>query len=311
MRNAIFAALLCLAVCLCSCAGGAESSADISVESNCEVSNEESDEMSNLIDSADSIISSLDYTNTGKMGDQDGPAFAVYSNTGFSGAKCDIDFRSININTLYPDGRFINAYMFLGIDVYEGIWWQNCVDAGLVWSGTRGGWHLFYNMYEPYNEGTPTWYESSVILPANEVYTLSFELTDDNYALLSVVGASSGITDTAVVEVKGALADGSNTAFLLNVAVDYPENTKLDSDGKHSEDFAAITQASTDVGLYFKNCHISSLSLRTSDGYSAFTDGDIAARSIWPDKTNGFDYAPISVGLFGADEYVIDIDMNR
>ena len=36
-------------------------------------------------------ISTLDYKNTGKMGDTDGPAFAVYSKTGYTGASATLD----------------------------------------------------------------------------------------------------------------------------------------------------------------------------------------------------------------------------
>ena len=64
------------------------------------------------------IISTLDYTNTGKMGDTDGPAFAVYSNIGYTGASATLDIANMESNTVLPNGKFVNGYAFFGIDVY-------------------------------------------------------------------------------------------------------------------------------------------------------------------------------------------------
>ena len=262
------------------------------------------------------VLSTLDYKNTGKMGDTDGPAFAVYSNLGYTGASATLDIAGMEINTVLPGGRFINGYAFFGIDVYNktGSWWQNCVDVGLCWSGQNGGWHVFYNMYEPLNETTYTWYESNVILPKDDIYHMSLQLTEDNYALLTVEGQNSGMKDEVRVEVKGALADGRNTAFLFNTALDYPPNTKVDRNGKRSEDFAEITLANTDKGLYLRSFRVEDLTLYQGDTASAWTNdkSKSSAVSIWPDKSiAGFDYSPTVVETSGGTEYTIHLDMNR
>ena len=260
------------------------------------------------------IISTLDYTNKGKMGDTDGPAFAVYSNLGYTGASAALDLANMEINTVLPSGKFVNGYAFFGIDVYNktGSWWQNCVDVGLCWSGRNGGWHVFYNMYEPLNEKTPTWYESKVILPKDDIYNMSLTLTEDNYAILTVEGQNSGIRDEVRVEVKGAYADGHNTAFLFNTALDYPPNTKVDRDGQRCEDFVEITLANSDKGLFLKSFHVEALTLYKRETTFPWTNDKSSAVSIWPDKSvAGFDYAPTAVETFDGTEYVIDLDMNR
>ena len=264
---------------------------------------------------AQTFISTLEYANTGKMGDTDGPAFAVYSNVGYTGASAVLDIANMEINTVFPNKKFVNAYAFLGIDVYHdknGLYWDNCVDVGLCWAGKEGGWHVFYNMYEPLNEKTATWYESSVILPKDDVYNMSLKLTENNYALLTVEGQNSGVKDEVLVEVKGALADGSNTSFLFNAALDYPPNTKVGQDGKFCDDFVDITLANSDQGIYMRSFHVTELTLYQNETASDWTNDKCSAISIWPDKTiDEFDYSPTVVETFDGTEYIIDLDMNR
>lgn len=273
---------------------------------------EQSEEVSiDYMEKAEKVISSLDYENTGKMGDVDGPAFAVYSNTGYSGASATLDLEGMEIKTLMDDGKFLNGYVFLGIDVYEGSWWQNCVDVGLCWSGTSGGWHIFYNMYEPVNQSTPTWYESSKKLPKNDTYVMTLKLIEDEKALLTIEAANSNFKDSVEVEVKGAKKDGSNTAFLFNVALDYPQNTKVDVNGNPSDNWKDITYGNTDKGVYLRSFRAYDLTLYQGETALDWTNDKNAAVSIWPDKKEGFDYAPTQVGLFDGTEYFINLDMNR
>lgn len=321
MKKVLYLFLI-LSVLLVGCATDTvdESSAPVSAESVSseaessaeETSSEES--VPNFMETAPNVISTLDYENTGKMGDQDGPAFAVYSNIGYTGASAIMDVENMEIDTVMKGGKFINAYCFFGVDVYDdsGTWWQNCVDVGLCWSGRYGGWHLFYNMYEPLNEGTPTWYESRIKLPKDDIYEMSMTITEDNYATLTIKGQKTGKTDSVTLEVKGARADGKNTAMLFNVALDYPPDTKVDREGNPCEDWTEITLANSDKGLFFRNFHVWDLKLYKGETASDWTDDLSSAVSIWPDKAvEGFDYSPTQVGLFGGAEYVIDLDMNR
>lgn len=313
MRRFLCLVIASLLLTAAACASGGQSSSDIAEESG---RSDSSAESADIMKRASKVISSLNYTNSGKMGDTDGPAFAVYSKIGYRGAAVKMDIADMEIETLMSDGRFINGYAFLGIDVYGGEagseWWINCIDAGLCWSGEKGGWHVFYNIYEPLNESTSTWYESSKILPKNDVYAMSLVLTEDNYALLTVKGQRTGAKDTVKIEVKGAKKDGSNTSFLFNTALDYPPDTKVDREGNACEDWTEITLANTDKGLYLRSFHVSELMLFRGEEWDSWTDGKNQAVGIWPDKAvDGFDYSPVEVGIFDGTEYYINLDMNR
>ena len=258
-------------------------------------------------------ITSMGYANEGKMGDQDGPAFAVYSNKGYNGASVDLNLEDLEISTRLPGSKYVNGYAFLGIDVYsQGGGWINCVDVGLCWSGLWGGWHIFYNIYSPLNESTPTWYESTKKLPNDDHYNLTFVITEDNYAKLVVTGHNNGFTDEVTVEVKGAKTDGSRTGFLFNVALDFPPNTKVDREGNPCENWKEITYANTDKGIYLKNLHAYNLKLHQNDNEVIDWTNDLnSAVSIWPDKVLKFDYNATMVGLFDGRQYVINLDVNR
>lgn len=286
---------------------GGEGFVDVS-----EVSKDESEAKFNPEESARKMINSLNYTNTGKMSDDDGPAFVAYSKRGYNGASVVIDIKNSEIQAKLPDGRHVNGYMFLGMDVYEGGYWANCFDAGLCWSGGSGGWHIFYNVYETVNESTKNWYESSKKLPQNGKYKLTLALIEDESALLTVEGLTNGFKDSVKIEVKGAKQDGSNISMLFNTALDYPQNTKVDENGDPSEDWAVITLANSDKGLYLRNIHATDMKLYKKGIEEDWTDQKNSAVSIWPDKAvEGFDYAPTEVFLFDGTEYYINLDMNR
>lgn len=286
---------------------------EISEEESMEVSNEASAEASaDPTQNASGTLDSLNYKNNGKMGDNDGPAFAVYSKQGYNGASVTVDIANSKIQTKLKDGRFVNGYMFLGADVFSGGYWINCFDAGLCWSGIDGGWHIFYNVYETVNENTPSWYESSKKLPKNGKYVITLRFTDDECALLTVEGVNNNFKDSVRIEVKGAKKDGSNTGMLFNVALDYPPNTKVDKDGNPSEDWTVITLANSDQGLYLKELHATDLKLFKNDALEPWTDEKNSSLGLWPDKSiGGFDYSPAEVYLFDGTEYFINLDMNR
>ena len=261
-------------------------------------------------------ISTLDYANYGRMGDLDGPAFAVYSKQGYTGAVVDIDIESSKINCAMSDGKFVNGYAFLGVDIYGLFEWENCVDAGLCWAGADEGWHIFYNMFHPLNEETKTWYESRKKLPYNDVYTMSFEIIEDNYALLTVKGQKTGAFDSVRIEVKGAKKDGSNTAFLFNAAMDFPPDTIIDRNGKVYDygdaDWIEVVLANTDKGAYLKDLLVTNMKLLKGDEELKWVDDMNSSVAIWPDKTyQGIDYSPTKVDIYDGSQYYIHFDMNR
>lgn len=285
-----------------------ESSVDDSsvVENESSLSEESQDSVSST------VINSLNYTNKGRMGDTDGPAFAVYSEKGYNAASVVLDMASVEMKNVLPDGRYLNGYSFLGIDIYDGDFWMNCIDAGFCWSGRRGGWHIFYNIYETLTPNTRSWYESSKILPSYDSYVMRLEIIDDNYARLTVRGVTTGVTDDVLIQVKGAKKDGSNTAFLFNSALDFPPDTKVDRNGAPSENWTEITLANTDLGIQFKSLKATELTLYEEGVETPWTNDKNSSVSIWPDKdVYGFDYAPTEVTLYDGTEYLINFDMNR
>lgn len=139
-----------MAAALCACgrdAGSpsapAESSQTISEEVSEEVREETSspaaDTNARVPVPADAVTdTNLSYTNPGKMGDNDGPAVCVYAKPGYFRASLDIAVSDIRMQTLRADGRFVNAYIFLGVDILDaGGSWINCFDAG-GWSVPAG-----------------------------------------------------------------------------------------------------------------------------------------------------------------------------
>lgn len=279
---------------------------------NSDIASSESETSVDVTANASEKITTLDYKNKGKMGDVDGPAFAVYSKVGYNGASVDLNLADMEIKNVLPDGRHINGYCFLGADIFEDGYWANCVDAGLCWSGTDGGWHLFYNIYETLNEDTSSWYESNKKLPKNGTYRMTFKMISDNYATLTVESLTGSFKDSVRVELKGAKADGSNTAFLFNTALDYPPNTKVDTQGNPSEDWTEITLANSDKGLYLRKLRAFNMKLFKENVEEDWINTKNSAVSIWPDKSvSGFDYSPTEIFLFDGSEYYINLDMNR
>lgn len=288
------------------------SACDKANDSSSEAASEQIQEITDPTANATKAIKTFDYKNKGKMSDDDGPAFVAYSKRGYNGASVELDIANSEIHNVLPDGRYVNAYCFLGIDVYEGNYWINCVDVGLCWSGVNGGWHLFYNIYETLNEDTNSWYESSKTLPKNAQYQMKMTIKEDNYAVLTVNSLDGRFKDSVTVEVKGAKKDGSNTSFLFNVALDYPPNTKLDRNGEPCEDWTEITLANSDKGIYFRKLHATNLSLYKKGEIQEWTESENSAVSIWPDKSvQGFDYSPTEVYIYDGSEYYINLDMNR
>ncbi len=269
------------------------------------------------------VITNRNYDNGGgKMGDNDGPAYCVYSKIGYNKASMDIAVDKIKINTIRrTDGKFVNAYIFLGCDVYNGAWWANCFDTGLCYSGKNPAWHLFYNIYKPAGDGEATWYESKVKLSPEHSYTLTLDTSlADEMATLTIYDLTlDKIADSVTFSVYGMKADGSNTSYLMDFALDYPPNTKLDTSGNASEDFVEITLYNTDEDLYMQNILVENVKIYkgTDPGVPlVWDDTHTGNRALWPDKNiDRFDYdcTKVITAPGGGYDYSfrVDLDMNR
>lgn len=162
-------------------------------------------------------ISNLHYENPGAMGDNDGPAVVIYSEQGYNKAEMEVALSQIDIHNIRSDGRVVAGYIFLGLTVYAPWGWMNSVDAGLVWSGRVGGWRLFYSSYDP----KVWWHSTDVFLDPDKDYKIVLDSSEaDGQVKLSVYDMDGGLADSADIVLNNALADGSNTAFYMNFAID-------------------------------------------------------------------------------------------
>ncbi|MDD4125097.1 MAG: hypothetical protein PHW77_05160 [Eubacteriales bacterium] len=295
-----------------------ESDGEISEESSEE--SEMSEELKKEpIPEGATVITNLNYSNgDGKMGDSDGPAYCVYSNTGYNKASMDVKISEMKINNIREsDGKFVNAYMFLGCDVYNGSWWSNCFDTGFCYAGKTPSWHLFYNIYEPAESGQAGWYESSVKLDPTHDYRLTLDTSEENLkATVIIYDITAGEeADRVSFYVKGMKADGSNTAYLMDFALDYPQNVKKDTSGNSSEDFVEITLYNTDEDLYMQNILVENVKIYKNGSEYIWDETHTKNRALWPDMSDTqFDYACTKV-ITVEDSYDysfrVDLDMNR
>lgn len=314
-RNMFTCLLALLSFCLLAgCEGEGSPAESDPAQSVSEAASEET--VSYAYDGEESF-SNLTFSNgEGKMGDQDGPAYCVYSTQGVQAASMEIELSQLELQIYREDGRHVNAYIFLGVDVYdpENGYWKNCADAGLVYSGADG-WHVFYNLYSSSNPEASTWYESDRSLRSDHDYRLVLDSSQkDGRAVLSVFDLTTGNrVDRVIFELQYAKADGSNTAYLTDFALDYPEDTRQGVDGNPGEDWIDITLGNTDRGIYMRNLRVKNCRVTRDGTEHDWTTEQTANRGIWPDASmTGMDYACTKVR--NAKEniaYIVDLDMNR
>jgi hypothetical protein len=263
-------------------------------------------------------FTNLTYDNgNGRMADTDGPAYVVYSKKGYNKASVDVLLSGVEINNVRKsNNKFVNAYIFLGIDVYdtEGNW-INCADTGLCYSGRNGNWHLFYNIYQPTTEGAQTWYESKVKLNAKHDYRLILDSSkEDEKVSITVYDLTDDkVADSKEFGIANSLASGENTSFLQNYALDYPEDVKFDTKGNPSkDDWVEITLFNTDQGIYMKNLQIAAATLTKDNNEATWTEELTSNRGVWPDKNVKIDYEVVKIYKDSFDnKFTVTFNMNR
>ena len=292
-----------------------------------ETSGEESKEMNDALNERVPlpervrVQSNLDFDNRGqKMGDNDGPAYCVYSKMGYNKASMDVLISQIRVNNIRKsDGRFVNMYMFLGCDVYSAPdgWWVNCFDSGFCYSGSDPAWHLFYNIYKPAVDGQYGWYESKVRLDPTHDYRLTLDTSFENErAKLTVYDLTDGRdVDEVTFGVKDLRSDGTTTSYLMDFAIDFPDNTKLGPDGKPSDNWSDIVLYNTDEDLFLQNVNVENVVIRKNGKVLDWDAGVTDHRAMWPDCSNKeIDYACTYL-VCDEDDYDVcfrvDLDMNR
>lgn len=267
------------------------------------------------------LITNLNYSNPGKMGDCDGPAVCVYAPEGYNKATLDIALSDVRINAKRKsDRKHVNGYIFIGIDVLSkpGGRWINCFDTGLCYDGSNGKWKLFYNVYSNTDPDEPTWYTSRITLSDKHDYRIEVDSSfEDGKCTVNIYDLTEDgkLADTRTFTVKGLKHDGSNTAYYQNFALDFPENIMVEANGKVGSvyadaDWQKTTLYSTDENIFMQNICVTDAKLYLNDNAKQWEEG---VMGIWPDASiKTIDYASTTV-VKGNNyySYRIDLDMNR
>lgn len=251
--------------------------------------------------------------NGGKMGDADGPAYCVYSNKGYNCASIDILLSKIDMNLARKsDGEYLTAYLFLGADIFDDNGnFVNCFDAGIGYNIYKKKWVLFFNILEA-DFHQPRWYTSNTLLDETHDYRLKVDTSkQDGWALVTLEDLTLGgvEVDSAAFETLYSRKDGSNTLYLQDYALDYPDRVKFDTSGNPSNSWSEITLYNTDQNIYLRNVQIVNATLNGKP----WTAEKTRNRSVWPDCTmTWMSYPVVRVSHAAFDtELQIDLDMNQ
>ena len=260
-------------------------------------------------------FTNLTYNNAGgKMGDADGPAYCVYSKIGYNRASIDILLSELRHN-LYRESDMLplTAYIFLGVDIYDANGqWVNCFDAGLGFHNGKQKWTLFHNILKV----PPTqdkWYMSGKYLDDTHDYRIVLDTSfKDDWAALIVYDLTEGGVeyDRATFRTLYTRKDGSNTAYLQDYALDFPDNVKYNTRGEPAgNDWPEITLYNTDENIYMKSLRIVGATLNGRP----WTQEHTANRAVWPDCTQKkIQYPVVRLSRASFDtELQLDFDMNR
>lgn len=269
------------------------------------------------IDTVAKSNTNLGFTNSGQyQGDNDGPAYVIYSKIGYNKASFEFHMSRIQVNMRRKsDQRWTNSYIFLGVDVYnEKEVFLNCVDAGFCYSGEGKNWHLFYNLLKTNQE--ISWYVSPIVLEETHDYKLILDCSyKEDMATLTIfdITADNKIVDSAEFEVLHAKKDGSNLSMYQDFAIDYPEDIKKDRTGVNfTQDWEEITLYNTNEDLYLNNLVIKEAKLYSPEGEYIWSEGRTKDRFMWPStQCKKIDYVCTRIREKQMDsELILDLDMN-
>lgn len=332
MYKKIFVLIAAVLICAVTISGCTEKSTESQTSSSnptaqSAVQSETSSAVSetNSIEEVRQLLTNLTFANKGTrangylMGDLDGPAYCVYSKVGYNKASFEVNLKDIKINLKRnSDSKHMNAYMFLGADIYRNKdqGWANCIDAGLVMSGGGGGWHLFHSLYSVDSSFKGNkWYESKVVLNPTHSYSIELDASkNDGEATLTAYDLTEGgkVADSITFQLQYAKKNGENVRIYQDFALDYPPNIKLDTTGNASEDWEEITLYNTDENIFMRNVRIENVKIFNTDGEHIWTEEHTAERGMWPDESNKIDYEVVKIKNPIFDSYIwFDFDMNR
>ena len=260
----------------------------------------------------------LEFINSGRyQGDNDGPAYVIYSKIGYNKASFEFHLSQVKLNMRRKsDQKWTNSYIFLGVDVYdEKEVFLNCIDAGFCYNGGVQNWHLFYNLLNTNQE--VSWYESAVTLDETHDYKLMLDCSyQDGMATLTIMDITDDnkIVDSAEFEVMYAKKDGSNLSMYQDYAIDYPEDIKKDRTGENdSEDWEEITLYNTNEGIYLNHIEIHDAKLYSPEDEYVWTEERTNDHFMWPSvQQRKINYACTKIrGQQKNSQLILDLDMNH
>ena len=262
-------------------------------------------------------ITNLTFANRDKnaMGDQYAPGYCVYSKVGYNKAEMTFELSQADVCNRGTKNGYVTCYVFLGIDVRnENGYWMNCCDAGLTYGGETSGWHLFWATATDEN-GNRGWNADSKALNPKHDYKIVLDSSKkDGRVKLSAIDLYDGsIADTMEFELWGSKADGSNTSYLTDIAIDWAdENTMVDTNGNPTsiENWVEITKANMGQGIHLKNIRLYDIALYKGKKRYEWKKDLTDRRGIWSDKNDPITTVTTRISHIVEDyEYIVDLDL--
>ena len=262
-------------------------------------------------------ITNLTFANRddNSMGDMYAPGYCVYSKTGFNKGEMSFEMSQVDVNNWGSKKGHVTCYVFLGISVNnDGGWWMNCCDAGFTYDNETSGWHLFYATATDEN-GVRGWYSNTKTLNSKHDYKLVLDSSkqDGKVTMTAIDLADGKVADTLEFDLWGSKADGSNTLYLTDIAIDWAdENTLVDTKGNPTteDNWVEITKANMGQGIHMNNVRLYDIALYKNDERLVWNKSLTDRRGMWSDKNDPIDVVTTRVSHIIEDyEYVIDLDL--
>lgn len=252
--------------------------------------------------------------NDDEMGDQEAPGYCVYSKKGYNAAEFVFELSQAEVNLAGSNGSRITAYAFLGVNVFnDGGYWMNCCDAGFAYSNESTGWRLFWATATD-ADGNRGWFDGGKSLNPSHSYKLTLDTSSaDGKATLTAYDIDEDkVADMLEFDLYGSKADGSNTSYLTDIAIDWTgDDTFRDSDGNATTDWVKITEANLGSGMYLRNVRIYGCKLTAGGESFDWTTDRTANRGIWSDADSPITAETTSIHNVTEDmEYIIDLDLS-
>ncbi|MBO4366639.1 MAG: hypothetical protein J5843_03170 [Clostridia bacterium] len=262
-------------------------------------------------------ISNLTFTNRddNSMGDMYAPGYCVYSKTGYNKGEFCFELSQVDAANRGSKKGHVTCYVFLGIGVNNDAgYWMNCCDAGFAYDGDNSGWHLFWATATDEN-GKRGWNADSKALNPKHDYKLVLDSSKKNgKATVTAIDLyDNSVADSLEFDLWGSKADGSNTYYLTDIAIDWADaETLVDTKGNPTteDNWVEITLANMGQGIHLKNVRLYGIALYAGGKKQTWKKDMTDHRGIWSDAQDPITVETTVVHHIKADsEYIVDLDL--